>query len=384
MSAFSVVVTNNHATPVGYELPDVEGLRFTTVSPGGCGVLSFRLPPQNEALAVPPYLGFDYKVEVWDAGVCIWSGVMDPPSLVMDARDSYHWEVTATGWGVLLSAQFDNTQNVQNQQTSTVVSSAITNLVPEFARTGFATSITATGFTLSNTAAINLAWLTGVAQITWAGRFGDSSDARQVFTVYPDDDGTVWFTFAPQSTTPDYSVQIRDAAGARLGGNRHAYANRATVRYNGAASSVSSNDTTLQGEGPAGVDHIHELLWVLDELTQSADATQAANALLEAHKALRLAPNGPMVLSFSTTVHDADGQLVKPWRIRAGNVMLLTDVLATEAPDTNLALWPQFLIAETDVNEEAQTVTLTPESFETYMERQVSMVYALLQGRHTL
>ena len=385
MSAFAVAVTNNHATPVPYDLPGVEAVRFTQVNPGGCGVFSCRLATEfGEALAVPPYLGFDYRVDVWADGRCVWSGLMDPPELVFEAGGGYHWEVSASGWGVLLNAQVDATQNVRNQATSTVVTNALANLVPEFAGSGFASSITATGFTLANSADINLTFLTGVAQIAWAARFGNSADARQVWTVYPDDDSTIRFAFAAEASTPAYAMQLADAAGARLGGNRHSYANRATVRYNGGASSVSANNTTLQGAGPAGVNHIHELLVILDELTDSADATQAADAYLAAHSALRLAPNGPITLGFDTVITDANQDRIEPWRLKAGNVLLFSDVLATEQTLSNLAFWPRLLIAEVDVDEEAQMVTIVPESFDTYMESQVAKVHTLLLGRHTL
>ena len=382
MSNFAVTVNDLQSTPVAYELAAVEGVRWTTVHPGGCGVARFQMAA--EGLAIPPYFGFNYKVDIWRDGVCLWSGLMDPPSLAYSSASGFHWEVTASGWGVLLSAQVDATQNVRNQLTSTVVTNAITNLVPEFALTGFATSITATGFTLSNTADINLTFMTAIQQIMWAAKFGDSSDASQVIYVYPDDVGTVGFSFLPRPSSPAYTMRLADTQQARFSGNRHGYANRVTIQYNAGASSYSANDTTKQGAGPAGVNHIHEALVVLGELTNVADATQAADAILAARSVLKLAPNGPIVVHFNTPVMDANGALVPPWRLRAGFVMSLTDVWLGEAMGTNLAFYPQFLIAETDVDEEAQTVTIIPESFDTYIESQVARVQALLGGRHTV
>ena len=52
MSAFTVIVTSTEAAPQAWELPDIEGLRWTTVHPGGCGVASWRMVWRITVLAM--------------------------------------------------------------------------------------------------------------------------------------------------------------------------------------------------------------------------------------------------------------------------------------------------------------------------------------------
>lgn len=379
--SLTVIVTAQTATPQVYPLSTAYGLRFTNVNPGGSGIASFYVPAEFGSVAsIPNFLGFDFRVGIWDGGRCLWAGLMDPPQLEFNGGTGWRWVVTAQGWAVLLGARREATRNVQNTQTSVIVSNAMANLVPDITTL----SITATGYTTTNTAAINLLHKNAAEQIAWAAQFGDSSLRKQVWYVYPDDNGTIRFSFGPIPSTPSYSMQIGHATQARLGGVRATYANRVHVDYNNGSSNLTVNDTTAQGAPPAGVGFVHDTRVSVSEITNSTDATQVGNTILTYRKALRLAPNGPITVPFDTQVVDANGLTVPPWRIRAGFQMRLTDVLVRESGTSNLSLYPQFLIAEVDVDENTQTVTVTPESFDTYIEGQLARMMTLLSGKQSV
>lgn len=381
MSAFTILATTNETTPQTFDLGErAEGLRFTTAHPGGCGVCSFTLPAEfGEQLSVPPYLGFNFRVDLLDGSEYFWSGRMGPPTLRYSPA-GLSWQIEARGYGIALNDQFDQTRNVSGLQTSQIVLNAINNLGPG----NWETSITATGVTLSSATAVTLTRLSAMGEIAWAMRFSDASETPQVFYVYPDPDGTVRFTFKPRESAESYTASLLDFETAEFGANEFGLANKITVQYNGGSSFAAVSDTTLQGIGPNGWNLVKEAIEVMPELTQSADALQAAEALLAAKKVLRLAPRGPMTVKTGALLLDSNGQEVKPWRIQAGRVMRLVDVSPSATADSSLAFQNSFQIAETDFQEDGQVLTLVPESFDVYIERSIAQVYSLLTGRHQL
>lgn len=383
----TVLVTNNFTTPFSFDLtPVARRKRWSTVKPGGCGDCTFEIPiPAGEYLTVPPYLGAGYKVELLDGGEVFWSGRLAAAKISKRRRGGRVWQVTARGWAVSLTDQYYTTQNVAGTETSVIVSNALSALAPDI----LATSISATGFTLSGATAITLQLMHALAVVAWAARYGTvTTFDPQTFLVYPDADGTVRFTFADRQSTAPVEVAEADFAESEFGFDERGAANRIVVRYNGGASYVTVNDTTLQGAGPDGFGFIKTLAYVLGEITQSADATQAANALLTAAKAIRMAASGPFSVvcgeAFPMMIDTGTGQQVEPWRLRAGQLMRLTDVSPAEGADTNLAFLNSFEVAGTDYDEETGQLSIIPESYDQFLERSTAMALALLQGRISL
>lgn len=290
------------------------------------------------------------------------------------------WHIVVKGWGVAMHDQIDTSRNLQNDEISAQVSDIITTLVPAID----SIKVTATGFTFTNTAAINLTRMTASDQIGFLLKFANSTFDPQQLTVYPTDKGDIEFTFKTASTTADIECALSDFEQGSFGGNDDGLANKVTIQYNGGASFASVNDTALQGNGGVAWALIKEYVEVIPEITNSTDATQAANAILTARKSLRLAANGQFVAKSGSRFFDANGNSVRPHRIRAGQLVHLRDVQPYQQGLSNLTFLNSFRIAETDWDEDNQTLTLTPESFDAYVERAFGQVQALLTGIHTI
>jgi len=389
MSVFNLAITAVSGTR--YDLSHATGVRFSTQLPGGCAELTCRMPGESgDPPAVPPYLGYNYRVDLIEAGYgYLWSGRMNYPKLVRDAS-GYHWVISAKGYGVSLSDQFSTTTNARNTVTSTLISNALSALAPDIDKT----TITATGFTISNTTAVNLKRVTPAMMIAWANRFGDSSYNPQLMYVYPDaTDGAIRFTYGPRATAPDVLGRLSDADSAEIGGDESEYANKITVQYNSGTAYVSVSDTAESTK----ISLVKEYAAVIPEITQSVDATQAANAILAVKKSLRIAASGPLVYRstaplWNTRSTDPFGtglivnsmELLPVHRIRSGQLFRFLDVSPHQSAASNLTFLNSFMVAGTDYDEDNQILRIMPESQNLHLERSIATVYQLLAGRYQI
>ena len=377
-----IMVRDNQSSParLGSMRPHgAYGLRYSTILPGGCAECTFRLPATDDFLTPPSQWGYNYRVDLQLGGVVIWSGRMEDLQL-HKGGDGVYWEIRSVGYGVNLNDQYYTTQAVNNVETSTIVSSAISSLAPQIA----ATSITATGFTIDNTTAVTLKMVSAAAAIAWAARFGLATTYNpQQWYVYPDSDGTIRFTFESRPTSVSIKGMVADfeeADFALFGKNLY---NRAVVQYNGATSVATANDTTLQAAGPGGWNVIKTFAMVLPEITQSVDAGQAANALLEQFGTPRIAATS---LRTQRTVDqlnllDSNGERVDPIKIRAGTLMQFLDMPDTGGAYQGIQWANTFVIAGTEYDEDSQTLTITPEGYDNSAEKLMAKVDYLLRGR---
>lgn len=377
-----IQVRDNQSTPLrlgSMRRVGAYGLRFSTILPGGCGECTFRLPATDDFLTPPQQYGYNYRVDLVQGGAIIWSGRMEDLEM-HKGGDGVYWQIRALGYGVNLNDQYYTTQAVNNVETSTIVSSAISSLAPQIG----ATSITATGFTISNATAVTLKLVSAAAAIAWAARYGLVTTYNpQQWYIYPDDDGTVRFTFESRPTNVSIRGLLADfeeADFALFGKNLY---NRAVVQYNGAGSVATVNNTALQAAGPAGWNVIKTFAAVLPEITQSADATQAANVFITQF-------GTPRIAATSLTTHrnvnqlnlrDSNNNRVDPIRIRAGTLMQLMDMPTTNGAYQGIQWANTFVIAGTEYDEDTQTLTLTPEGYDNSAQKLMAKVEYLLRGR---
>lgn len=374
MSSYGVLVTNNHAAPASWDVGvQAERLRFSTLLPGGGSTASWIL--RRPLSPIPNFLGFNYDVKITARGKVLWRGRMEDFIAHRSVAGTY-WSVTAYGYGVNLDDRLYTTQNVQNTQTSQIVADAITNLTEDIA----ATSITATGFTIANATAVNLTLLKAAQVVNWAKDFGDATNQQQIWYVYPDDDGTVRFTFKPRPATPDLYAVSDDFEVIEFGVVSRSLANRVVVQYNAGASFVTVDDTTLQGSGPGGWNLVRTLFIVKPEITQPADATQVGNALLALVSKARLSATS-IRLKPSAVLVNGNGQRVFLDEVRAGMLVRLTDVDPAEGALTNLSYNNSFLIAGTDYDEDTASLNITPERQDEKSERALARAIAFAEGR---
>ena len=359
-------------------------LRYTTLLPGGCGECQWRWPAQVGTAAdymVPPTLwGYNYRVDIVLAGEVIWSGRMEDLKLHKGA-DGVYWEVRALGFGVNLNDQVYTTQNVGAAETSTTITNAIATLAPQIT----AVSIDATGFSLTSPT-VNLKMITAAAVVAWAAKYGDVTTYNpQVWYVYPDSDGTIRFTFSDRPTTVSIKGMVADfdeADFALFGKNLY---NVAQVQYNG-GTSVLTDTTTMaarQAAGPDGWGVVKHLIAVLPEITNSADATQAAAAMMTQFGVPRVAATSLKTsrTADQLTLRDSNGYRVDPLRIRAGTLMQFLDMPDTAGAYQGIQWANTFLIAGTDYDEDTQTLTITPEGYDNSSQKLLAKVDYLLRGR---
>lgn len=374
MSKFAINIydTNSvHLLDIG---PLAEQFKVSTVLPGGCARASWRVP--HPAFVIPDWAGFNYRVDILDERGIFWAGRMEDLVAIRDSRGEW-WEIGCSGFGVNGDDQAYTAQDVNGLQTSAIVTNAISSLMPQIG----ATSIDATGVTLSAASAITLKMMKGGQVIGWASQLGDSSNNAQIWYVYPDADRTIRLTYTDRPTSTGVHLSLLQLANARFGLSGRQVANRIIVQYNGAASTVTVNDTVLQAAGAWNL--ITAKMGIYDEITQSADATQLANALLTKLKILRMSATSLRV-NPDAVITDGDDAPIALWRVRAGQLCRLTDVTAAFMSNDQISFNNSFLIVGTEYSEDDQSLVITPESYDTYLQIETARARQLMEGRHTI
>ena len=150
---------------------------------------------------------------------------------------------------------------------------------------------------------------------------------------------------------------------------------------------MTVNDTALQGAGPAGWGFIRTAVYTAPEITLAAAATQLANAILEATSSLRLAASH-LQLKPGARLLDGNGASIPPWRVRAGELCQVADMLAAPQSASGGAVtldWNNsFLIVGTAWDDDEQVLTITPEAQDLTLDQVIGQAVQLFKGRHML
>lgn len=367
-----IFTNDGNDTLLGDIGPIAEHVRVSTRLPGGFAECSFRVP--HETFIVPFYAIPNGRLDIADERGLFGSGRIER----FEAADDGYWQFTARGYGINGDDQLYTAQDVSNTALETIVTNVVSSLMPQIGATAIATS----GVTLSNATAINLSMMKGGQVLGWVSLIGTSANAPLQWHVYPDYDRTIRLTFETRPTTTSLRLSVRELSSYRFGFDMATFANRIDVLYNAGASVVTVNDTTLQGAGPAGVNLIRSRGFVYDELTQSADATQLANALLARLSAKRMFATS-LTVNADAIPTDENDTPVPLWRVRSGKLCQLTDITAAGGNEA-LTFNNSFVIAGTEYDEDSGMLTTTPESYESYQQLEVARARQLLEGRHTV
>lgn len=376
MSQFNIVVSNTQSVMLVDLKHEAQGVEFSTTIPGGDNMLTFRVP--HSVNLVPLWAGFNYRVDLYDSRGLFRSYRMEEFTAESTSNGGEFWNITCYGYGINGDDEVYTSQNVSNTQTSTIVSDAVTALMPQIG----ATSITASGYTLSAATAITLMNLTGAQIIQWAAQIGNSAQAPMIWYVYADSNGTIRLTLIPRPTTVGYTLRASEFGAKNFGFVGRGIANRVVVEYNGGAGFATREDTALQGAGPNGWNVIRTRKVVANELTQAADANQLGDTLLGLHKVLRM--SATRLTGVNPYIIDSNGQEVEPWRVNAGLLCQFEDVDSHQAAQTALSFSNSFLCVGTRYTEDTQTLELTPESWQAMIEAETARASRLLAGRHTV
>lgn len=376
-SRIHVIVRDNQSTPVSLgHIENAYGLSFTTILPGGCGYCTFRAPGRINV--VPTWANYGYEVRLLDGGVVFWAGRMEDIFGGFDMGGEF-WEITAYGWGVHMDDQIDDTEDVANTVTSTAISNFITNWTSKFD----VSTIAASGYTIANAGAVTLKLLHGRQMLAFLTRFGDSAFNTQQWHVYPQPNGDIEITVEDRPTTADIYLSLRYFESFRGGLYGERLANQVQVRYNGGASTATRNDTTLQGAGPAGWGFIRTFPIVVPEIVSATDAAQIGDTVLTEAKTKRLGATA-LTLKRQAFIIDPNGYRVEPWRVRAGDMVQIPDLMSATGAVGSLQWNNSFVIAGTRWDEDSQILQITPERHDLSLQEVVAKVKGLIRGRHSL
>ena len=380
MSAFDVTITDNQASPVSWNLKhEVVGWSHTTAIPGGGLSASFKVYAPT---FIPPlYLRQFYNVTAaYERGI-FWAGRIESLNSSQD-REGEYWAVGCVGWGVHLDDQIDVSEDVSSTATNTVVANAVTNFTQKID----VQTISTTSWTLG--AGITaLKMMTPAQIIAQMMAFGDTSNNAQQWHVYPQDDGDIEFTFEDRPAATGYTARASQFEHKQFGSIGSRLANRVIVQYANATKTVTVNDTTLQGAGPAGWGFIKAIKLIYNEIPDSAagdaDALQIATVALALAGVERMAAKS-LVARNNVDFRNSDGHDVPLHRIRSGKILELEDLMGRSTGGSNALTFDRScLIVGTTYDEDTQTLSITPESYALTIEQQIARIYQVLDGRHT-
>jgi hypothetical protein len=365
-------------------------LNYSTVEPGGCEQASFHIPVAfvDRTLITPPFLQMFYQLRILDELGCVWIGRLEEIGLDIDENGG-QWAITAYGYGVRANDQVKDVVSITKDDNSIYTSAAghtgwvywaMQNLMPAIQ----SYNITATGYTFAGAATLNN--LTAGGLIAYMRAFGTSGQQPVQFTVYPSNDGTIVGTVRPQPTAADLRSRLQDFGKASFKASGRAYANRVQTSYQSYAHTNIQNSTLQQLPFPNGVAFVKTLSAVAGEFSNATDVAQLSSTLLNWATAIRLSAAGTYTTGGSTRFRDeSSGQWnVTPRRVRAGQYMAISDMVTLSTGSTNLAFNNSFIIARTRWDEDSNTLTITPENFESAAERAWAQVRGTLMGRFTL
>ena len=350
----------------------VSGLRVETCMPGGCHICTFRV--YAPITFVPTWVGLGYEVRLYDTLGIFWAGRMTE-AMAHRSGGADWWDITAYGFGVNLDDQLYTSQDVNGLGTSAIFSAMITALTQQIDVT---TTSGATSHTLSAAAAVLLKMLPAKIIAGWLSKFS----ADLIWYVYPQDDGDIEATLKDRPTTADLYIGLDDIEDYEGGLMGQSYANRVIVEYNAGAAADTVNDSAAQGAGPTGVGYIRAAYLYLPEVSQSVDATKAANALLSMSSTPRMASHA-MELAPGARIIDSNGQRVDPWRVRSGQLLQVAGLVTETAALGELSWNNSCLLVHTSYDEEHDQLSLVPEGHDMSLDNIVALAASLLKGRHT-
>ncbi len=159
-------------------------------------------------------------------------------------------------------------------------------------------------------------------------------------------------------TTPDYYVSLEHGAGVKSADDLQDLYNRVVVLWAGGAVVVDDEDSQrAHDEGGYGVRRTLRLD-KRKEIASRENAEALARTELARAKALKLYGN-TITIPNTAPIIDRNGKTVPLWRVEAGKVIQVRDLLVGETTTENI-----FWIAQTDFSERPPVLQITPEAID--------------------
>ena len=339
-----------------YSAVPLQGLVLTTNSPGGCGQLTGKLeyrPPYAPLLA----LRENDRVEVFDAGGLVWRGRLEEKGADIQAGAAV-WDFVALGYAASLRDQEYTTATTFAGGTAieAIFTTVRDDLCPDISTDN--SLVVATGRTLAGVSA-DMIGKTAQDVMDAAMQIGDSAGQRLYWHIWEGVRGAnqeAQLELIARPTTPEYVVGLEQGARVTIRWALSRLANRIVVRWGAGPTYTTRNDTASQAASPDGYG-VTKIMHVQQDLVNTAtDAQNVGDALLAQFARVR-AVASRIVIPSTAQIGTAGGGVVLPWRVRAGRMIRVRDL----RPSSWGGEGYDFVIAGTSWDEDAQTLTVTPE-----------------------
>lgn len=355
------MITGQILTPSGQyvtDLREARGMKFGTISPGGCYTASWTQE-------VPyPYIGVqmpeeDLLLNLYDDGTLIQQYIVGTIGVKARAR-SATWSITAVGYSTLfndvtIDAAFGLFGGYSIEQIFKLVRNTY---VPEVSTQDRLIATTGRTIQVTPVSYVNKSAIDVFSDMT---KLGDSAGNALVWHVWAGDpagDGKPILELRSKAQTPLYQVNISEGAEVDVQRNRNDQASRIKVTYtfSGQPASVTATSALAERPWPSGRGRSKTLTVPVPNIASAADATNVANTLLN-EVLLRRARGNSIQIPAGTPIRGASGGIVMPQSVRAGDVIQVGDLKAA----ANYGYESQFYIAQTQYDVDSGALSITPE-----------------------
>lgn len=346
-------------TPSGQRICDLKsarGLKFRTISPGGCYTVSW------EHIVPYPYIGTplpeeDHCINLYWNGGLVYQGIVADVDGDIDAQ-SATWGITGIGYSTLFEEPLGTTavygRGYSIEQAFGLIRNELSSEISQQNRL-----MPPTGRTLS-AALSTYVNKTGIEAFSDLIRFGNSSGNILTWHVWPGDpggDGKPVLELRTKATTPKYRVSLGEGAKVKIRRSRKDQGSRVRLQYGDANAYVEAVSSLAESAWPSGRGRRRTLQVQVSQINSAIDANNMAASIL-AEATRRRARGNSIEIPAGTPIRDAaSGGLIEPALVRAGEVIEITELKAA----ANYSYESQFYISQTEYEVDSGDLSLTPE-----------------------
>lgn len=336
------------------DLSSVTGLRFGTISPGGCYTASWTMT-STAALPSSSIPQTDLHVDLMCNGSLVWSGIVDSVKTSM-SRYVTEWSVSAVGYGVVF------TDNPVEADLSYPLGSTVEGVLRTVK--GFYSGILATDNRMIGSTGRQLA----AATANYRGKLpmqiindmivlGDSLNQELTWHVWPGDrsgENRPIFELKTRDTVASYSVSVNEGAIVSSESSRKDQYTRVQISYAGGLT-ATERDASLEAAWPVGRGRARTLQVNASDVTDEAIARRDARALL-VRAGTHKAKGESIFIPRGCRISYAGGGTCQPELVQAGKVIYVADMKSRGIDLVDST----FYIGQTDYNSDSDELTITP------------------------
>ena len=344
---------NDLATPTFVEdlTERVEGLRFSTGLHGGFKTCTFSMHALIGEQWEWATHRMNYRLVIRDKTSTVWEGRVEEPKLHVLAD---RLDVVCYGYWASLTDQPYHT--AYNANADVIIKAALTAAAPDISADQ--THIDATDIAITSAADAGYLDISVQALVKKLLAFSDSTSSKWYFAIWED---RIPYLFSRSVSSLDLSATLEDLAGdPALGYKLGDLWNSCYALYSIAGvlnRTADADDTTSQTR--YGVKRQYVVPQLGDVVVASANAQR--DIWLAEHKDVWPRQTS---LMFGSYIRDNDGALHASCRVRAGEVLRITDLIPVSVNISTVVrdALSTFYVVETDYNADARVLRIIPDT----------------------